>query len=53
MFIRSCVVVTYFHVEIVARILGICLFGELVILFIFSFAVLFKGGGPNGILWSR
>ena len=35
-----------------ARILGICLLGELVILFIFSFAVLFKGGGPDGIVWS-
>jgi amino acid transporter len=45
-------VVTYFHIEIVARILGICLLGELAILFIFSFAVLFKGGGPDGILWS-
>lgn len=45
-------VITYFHIEIVARILGICLLGELAILFIFSFAVLFKGGGPDGILWS-
>jgi amino acid transporter len=44
--------VTYFHVEIVARILGMCLLGELVILFIFSFSVLFSGGGPDGILWS-
>ncbi len=44
-------VITYFHIEVVARILGICLLGELVILFIFSFAVLFKGG-PDGILWS-
>jgi amino acid transporter len=44
--------VTYFHVEHVARILGICLLGELLILFIFSFTVLFKGGGPDGILWS-
>jgi amino acid transporter len=45
-------VITYFHIEIVARILGLCLLGELVILFTFSFAVLFKGGGPDGILWS-
>jgi amino acid transporter len=44
--------ITYFHVETVARILGICLLGELFILFVFSFAVLFKGGGPDGILWS-
>ena len=44
--------VTYFHIEVVARILGLCLLGELLILFIFSFTVLFKGGGPNGILFS-
>jgi amino acid transporter len=51
-FILLLLMVTYFHVEIVARILGIALLGELVILFIFSFAVLFSGGGPDGILWS-
>jgi amino acid transporter len=45
-------VITYFHIEVVARILGLCLLGELVILFTFSFAVLFKGGGPDGILFS-
>ena len=51
-FILILFIVTYFHIEIVARILGVCLLGELLILFIFSFAVLFKGGGPDGILWS-
>jgi amino acid transporter len=45
-------IITYFHIELVARILGLCLIGELIILFTFSFAVLFKGGGPDGILWS-
>jgi amino acid transporter len=45
-------VVTYFHIEIVARILGIALLGELIILFVFAFAVLFQGGGPDGIVWS-
>jgi amino acid transporter len=45
-------VITYFHIDIVARILGIALLGELVILFIFAFAVLFQGGGPDGIVWS-
>ncbi len=45
-------VVTYFHIEIVARILGIALIGELIILFVFAFAVLFQGGGPDGIVWS-
>jgi amino acid transporter len=44
--------ITYFHVEIVARLLGLALLAELVILFIFSFAVLFKGGGPDGIVWN-
>jgi amino acid transporter len=43
--------ITYFHVEMVARILGVALLGELLLLFIFSFAVLFKGGGPDGIVW--
>jgi amino acid transporter len=44
--------VTYFHVEMVARLLGLALLGELVLLFLFSFLVLFKGGGPDGIVWS-
>ena len=51
-FILLLFAITYFHIEVVARILGVCLLGELVILFLFSFAVLFKGGGPDGILWS-
>jgi amino acid transporter len=45
-------VITYFHIDIVARILGVALIGELLILFIFAFAVLFQGGGPDGIVWS-
>ena len=52
LFLALMLMITYFHVETIARILGICLLGELVILFIFSFTVLFKGGGPSGILWS-
>jgi amino acid transporter len=51
-FILLLFLVTYFHVELVARILGICLLGELIILFIFSFGVLFQGGGPDGIMFS-
>ena len=43
--------ITYFHIEIIARILGLFLLGELVILMIFSFAVVVKGGGPDGIVW--
>ncbi len=44
-------VITYFHIDIVAKILGVALIGELVILMIFSFAVLIKGGGPDGLVW--
>ncbi|HEY7197023.1 MAG TPA: APC family permease [Gaiellaceae bacterium] len=50
-FLALLLIITYFHIEIVARLLGIALLGELIILFIFSFAVLFKGGGPDGIVW--
>jgi amino acid transporter len=51
-FLTLMFLITYFHVEIVARFLGIALLGELVILLIFAFAVLFQGGGPDGIVWS-
>ena len=50
-FIALMFFVTYFHVEIVARILGVLLIGELLVLMIFSFAVVVKGGGPDGIVW--
>jgi len=43
--------ISYFHVELVSKILGYLLIGELVCLFIFSFAVIIKGGGPDGIVW--
>jgi amino acid transporter len=44
-------IITYFHIEWIARILGLFLLGELVILMIFAFAVVVKGGGPDGIVW--
>jgi amino acid transporter len=44
-------IITYFHIEWIARILGLFLLGELVILMIFSFAVVVKGGGPDGMVW--
>jgi amino acid transporter len=50
-FIALMFFITYFHVEIVAKILGFALIGELIILFIFSFAVVVQGGGPDGIVW--
>ena len=50
-FILLMFLITYFHVESVAKFLGICLLGELIILMIFSFAVVVQGGGPDGIVW--
>jgi amino acid transporter len=51
-FIALMFFITYFHVESVARILGVCLILEIAILMIFAFAVVVKGGGPDGIVWS-
>ena len=50
-FITLMFFITYFHVEAVAKILGIALIGELIILMIFSFAVVVQGGGPDGLVW--
>jgi amino acid transporter len=44
-------VISYFHVETVAKLLGFCLIGEVVILMIFSFAVVIRGG-PDGLEWA-
>jgi amino acid transporter len=51
-FIALMFVISYFHVETVAKILGLCLLGELIVLMIFSFAVVVKGAGPDGMVWS-
>jgi amino acid transporter len=50
-FIALMFLITYFHIEIVAKILGVCLILEILILMIFSFAVVVQGGGPDGIVW--
>lgn len=50
-FIALMFLVTYFHIEIMARILGFALIGELIILMVFAFAIVVKGGGPDGIVW--
>jgi amino acid transporter len=50
-FIALMFFVSYFHVESVARLLGFCLIGEVVILMVFAFAVVVKGGGPDGLVW--
>jgi amino acid transporter len=51
LFLLCMFVISYFHVEAVARILGFALIGELIVLMIFSFSVVVKGGGPDGIVW--
>jgi len=51
-FIALLFFITYFHIDIVAKVLGVALLGELVILMIFAFAVVFEGGGPDGLVWS-
>jgi amino acid transporter len=51
-FIALMFIISYFHVESVARFLGFALIGEIVILMIFAFAVVVQGGGPDGIVWS-
>lgn len=50
-FIALMFIITYFHIEFVAKLLGFALIGELAVLLIFSFAVVVKGGGPDGIIW--
>ena len=40
--------ITYFQSRSVAKILGFCLIGEIIILMIFSFAVVVKGAAPTG-----
>jgi amino acid transporter len=50
-FIALMFMVTYFHVESVAKFLGVCLVLEILILMIFSFAVVVQGGGPDGFVW--
>ena len=42
-------VMGYFNVEISGRFLGVALITELSILFLLGFAVLFHGGGPQGM----
>ncbi len=37
-------VVTYFHIESIAKFLGVCLVGELIVLLVFGLAVLVQGG---------
>ncbi len=44
------VLFNFFHIEVTARILGVALVAELVVLLVFSFAVLFQGGGPDGLV---
>ncbi len=43
------VLLTFFHIEFSARILGFALIGEMVLLAVFVGAVVVQGGGPDGI----
>ena len=49
--IIAMVLFNFFHIEVTARILGVALVAELVVLLVFSFAVLFQGGGPDGLVF--
>ena len=40
---------TFFHIELTARILGVALLCELAALLVFSAAVIVQGGGPDGL----
>ena len=42
----------YYDINIAAMILGFFLVCEVVLLSLLAFSVLFKGGGPNGLMWS-
>lgn len=46
-FIALMFFITYFHVELVAKLLGFALMGELLVLLAFGFAVLFQGGADG------
>ncbi|MCL4288958.1 MAG: APC family permease [Thermoleophilia bacterium] len=50
LFLLLTLAVTYFHIEFVAKLLGFALVGELLVLLIFAFAVVVRGG-PDGIMW--
>lgn len=45
-------ILCYFNIEISARVLGVVLALEVVVILIFDAAVLFSGGGPNGFSWT-
>jgi amino acid transporter len=42
----------YFDINIAAAILGFFLICEVILLAALAFSVLFKGGGPDGLMWS-
>lgn len=49
MLVLNCVL-TYFDVNLTAKVLGVFLITEIVMLSLGAFAVLFKGGGPEGFV---
>lgn len=44
-------VLSHFDISVAAKVLGVVLVCEIGILAITAFAVLFNGGGPDGIIW--
>ncbi len=44
-------VLTYFDINVAARVLGVFLITEIVMLSLMAFSVLFTGGGPQGWSW--
>ncbi len=49
--IIAMVAFTFFHIEITAKILGVALACELLVLLVFGAAIIVQGGGPDGMAW--
>ncbi len=45
------VALAFFHIQITAKILGVALALELLVLLVFGAAIIVQGGGPDGMAW--
>ena len=43
----------HFHISLTAAILGVTLISEVCVLFALAFSVIFKGGGPDGLMLNQ
>ena len=43
----------HFHITLTAAILGVTLISEVCVLFALAFSVIFKGGGPDGLMLNQ